>query len=160
VGNAVLVSTSLGLETRRIDVKHEADSCTISEAWTSLDMKPDFNDFVEHEGFVYGFDGSIFACVDLKTGKRQWKKGRYGNGQVLMLADSGQLLVVSEKGELILIEADPSALKEIARIPAIEGKTWNHPVLSGHRVYLRNAEEAACFELPATPASTEPPQTL
>ena len=70
-------------------------------------MKPDFNDFVEHQGMLYGFDGAIFACVDMATGKRQWMKGRYGNGQVLLLCDAGQMLITSEAGELVLLKADP-----------------------------------------------------
>ncbi len=146
-GNAVLVSTSLGVGTRQLTVKHEANVWNVTEDWTSLDMKPDYNDFVEYQGHIYGFDGNIFACVSLETGKRQWKKGRYGNGQVLLLPDAGQMLVISETGELVLLKADPDKHVEIAKIPAIEGKTWNHPVLIGNRLYLRNGEEAACYEL-------------
>ena len=152
-GDAVLVSTSLGLGTRRLAVKHEAESWSVTEDWTSLDMKPDFNDFVEYEGNVYGFDGNIFACMDLTSGKRRWKKGRYGNGQVLLLTDAGQLLLVSEQGDLVLLKADPAKLIEVARMPAIEGKTWNHPVLVGNRLYLRNGAESACFELAVSSAN-------
>jgi outer membrane protein assembly factor BamB len=110
-------------------------------------MKPDFNDFVEYQGNLYGFDGSIFGSVSMATGKRHWKKGRYGNGQVLLLSDSGQLLLTSETGELALLRADPKSLVELAKFPAIEGKTWNHSVLVGNRIYIRNAEQAACYEL-------------
>jgi outer membrane protein assembly factor BamB len=110
-------------------------------------MKPDFNDFVEYQGFVYGFDGNIFSCVDAATGKRVWKKGRYGNGQVLLLPDAGQLLVVSEAGELVLVKADQDKHVELGKIQALAGKTWNHPVLINNRLYLRNAEESACYEL-------------
>jgi hypothetical protein len=55
--------------------------------------------------------------------------------------------VISETGELILVQADPKQLVEVAKIQAIEGKTWNHPVLIGNQLYLRNGEEAACYEL-------------
>lgn len=146
-GNSVLLATSLGLGTRRITVNHSADKWETKEEWTSKDIKPDFNDFVEHREHVYGFDGNIFACVSLSDGKRAWKRGRYGNGQVLLLSDSGQLLIISESGELVLVRADPKQLIEVGKIPAIQGKTWNHPVLIGNRVYLRNGEEVACYEL-------------
>ena len=111
-------------------------------------MKPGFNDYVVWDGFLYGYDGSFFGCLDLETGKKRWKKGRYGNGQVLLLSQSGQLLIVTESGELVLVLADPSDLKELGRIQALEGKTWNHPIVANGRLYLRNAEEMACFELP------------
>lgn len=147
MGDSVLIGTSLGVGTRRINVVHEGESWKISEVWTTKDLKPDFNDFVEYEGYVYGFDGNIFSCVDSATGKRKWKKGRYGNGQVLLLSDAGQLLVISETGELVLVKADPDKHIELGKIQALTGKTWNHPVLVGNHLYLRNAEEAACFEL-------------
>ncbi len=109
---------------------------------------PDFNDSVAHAGYLYGFDKNIFACMDIATGKRKWKRGRYGNGQVLLLPDADQLLVISESGELVLVRATPEKLVELARFRVFEGRTWNHPVLVGNRLYVRNGEEAACFEVP------------
>ena len=148
LGNSVLLANSLGDGTKRLLIAHEGEKWTVTEEWSSRNMKPDFNDFVEHKGMLYGFDGNILACVDLATGQRLWKKGRYGNGQVLLLCDGGQLLVTSEAGELVLLKADPKSMIEVARIQAIEGKTWNHSVVVGHRIYIRNAEQAACYELP------------
>lgn len=148
LGNSILLGTSLGAGTRRISVRLDGEQWKIDEDWTSRDMKPDFNDFVEHQGYLYGFDGNIFACIDVKTGKRMWKKGRYGSGQVLMLCDANQLLVTSEAGEIVLLDANPKEITEVARVQAIQGKTWNHPVLLGNKLFVRNAEEAACFELP------------
>lgn len=159
LGDSVLIGTSLGVGTRRIDVAHEGESWKISEAWTAKDMKPDFNDFVEYEGYVYGFDGNIFSCVDCATGKRKWKKGRYGNGQVLLLPDAGQLLVISETGELVLVKADPDKHIELGKVQALTGKTWNHPVVIGNRLYLRNAEEAACYELVLEPTAEQSAST-
>ena len=101
-----------------------------------------------HKGHAFGFDGSILACIDLADGKRKWKGGRYGNGQLVLLADQGLLLVVSEKGELALVAATPDQFTELARLPAIEGKNWNHPVLVGDILLLRNGEEMAAFRLP------------
>jgi len=83
----------------------------------------------------------------LKDGSQKWKGGRYGKGQVLLLADSDLLIVVSEKGELVLLRASPDAFDELAKINAMEGKTWNHPVVVGDRLYIRNAEEAICYQL-------------
>jgi hypothetical protein len=132
---------------RCIEVGHAKDNWTTHERWTSTGIKPYFNDFVVHKGHAYGFDGSLLACINLADGKRKWKGGRYGHGQVIVLADEDLLIVLSEKGELALIEAKPDQFKELAKIPAIEGKTWNHPVLAGNVLLARNGEEMAAFRL-------------
>jgi hypothetical protein len=113
-------------------------------------MKPDFNDLIIHKGYAYGFDNAIFACIDLQNGKRKWKGGRYAKGQALLLADSDLILVVSETGEIVLIRANSEKLQELGKLKALDGKTWNHPVIVGDRLYLRNSEEAVCYQLPST----------
>lgn len=147
-GDSVLVSGSLDEGMVKISVTQSDDQWEVTETWATRSMKPAYNDFVVHEGEVYGFDASIFASMNLESGDRNWKRGRYGNGQVLLLDESGQLLLISEKGELVLLKASPDKMMELAKFPAIEGKTWNHPVLINNRVYLRNGEEAACYSLP------------
>jgi outer membrane protein assembly factor BamB len=160
----ILLGTGMGTGTRRLEVMADKGDVKFEERWTSLDMKPDFNDYVAYNGFLYGLDHNILCCVDLATGKKKWKNGRYGNGQILLLPDAGQLLVLSESGELVLIRANPDKLEELARQKVLDGKTWNHPVLVGNRLFVRNAEEAACFELPVAgqrssgPAKSPPHQ--
>jgi hypothetical protein len=85
----------------------------------------------------------------LQTGKRRWKDGRYGSGQVLLLSDQALLLVVTDKGQVVLVAADPNEHRELGRFQAITGKTWNHPVIAHSRLYVRNAEEIACYEVAA-----------
>ena len=108
-------------------------------------MKSKFNNVAHRDGFIYGLDDGILACLDLATGQRRWKGGRYGHGQMLLVNDL--LLVITEKGNVALVEATPDAFKEIASVPAIEGRTWNNPALAGPYLLVRNSEEAACLKL-------------
>ena len=141
------VDASGGIGTRRIAVAQGPKGWTTEERWTSIRLKPYFNDFVVHDGHAFGFDGNILACIDVEDGKRKWKGGRYGNGQLLLLPDQDLLLVLSEQGELALVRAVPDQFTELARFPAIEGKTWNHPVLIEDLLLVRNGEEMAAFRL-------------
>ena len=100
-----------------------------------------------HKGHAYGFDGTILSAINLETGERVWKGGRYGAGQMLLLPQQDLLLVVSEEGDLVLVAASPDQHREIAKFKAIEGKTWNHPVLVGDVLLVRNGEEMAAFRL-------------
>ena len=143
----LLISGGEGAGIRRVGVTRGAGGWTVEERWASIGLKPYFNDFVIYDGHAFGFDGFILACIDLKDGKRKWKGGRYGNGQLLLLRDQGLLLVVSEEGELALVRAAADRYTELARFPALEGKTWNHPVLLGDRLFVRNGNEMVAFRL-------------
>lgn len=148
-GGGVLIGTGFGQGVRRIAVEYGSDGWQIEERWTSRGLKPYYNDFVVNRSHVYGFDGRILACLDLETGERAWKGGRYGNGQLVLLNDQDLLLVLSERGEVALVAARPDGwFSELARMPAIEGKTWNHPVIADGVLYVRNGEEMAAFRLP------------
>jgi len=84
----------------------------------------------------------------MKTGDRLWQGERYG-GLLLLFPDMDMLLILSEKGAVILVPAVPEGFTETARFQALTGKTWNHPVVAGGKLFVRNSEEAACYELPA-----------
>ena len=146
--DTVLLPTGMNMGTRALRLKKSNGLYTAEELWTSRQLKPDFVDLVSFRGYAYGNDGGILTCIDLKTGERKWKGGRYGKGQILLLENSGLLLVLSEQGQVVLVAADPGDHRELASFQALEGKTWNHPVLVGDRLYVRNSQEAATYRIP------------
>ena len=143
----VLLHEGEGNSMRRIAVAHGPGGWTVEERWTSDGLNPYFNDFVVNDDHAFGFAGSSIACIDLKDGNLKWKGGRYGHGQLVLLPDQDLLLVLSEEGELALVRATPDQFTEFGRFPAIKGKTWNHPVLVGDVLLVRNGEEMAAFRL-------------
>ena len=147
-GDRVAIGATFGMGTRVFNVAKSGDSFATNELATHLAFKPYFSDAVVVGDVAYGFDGAIFCCFDFKTGKKLWRGGSYGAGQVLLLADQNLLLVVSEKdGSVVLIPADPKGHKEIAKFKALTGKTWNHPVVAHGKLIVRNGEEIACFDV-------------
>ncbi len=145
-GREVLISAGDRNGMIRFSVRHGSEGWKVEERWKSTRLRPDFNDFVVHKGYAFGFNGPNLMCIDIEDGKRKWKGGRYG-GQLILLADQDLLLVLSEQGELVLIEAAPDQFTELARLPGIEGKTWNHPVLVGDILLVRNGREVVAFRL-------------
>jgi outer membrane protein assembly factor BamB len=113
--------------------------------WENRRMKNKFTTSVLHGAYLYGLDESILACIDAATGDLKWKGGRYGYGQVLLAGD--HLIVLTEDGELVLVRATPDRHEEIARFQAIEGKTWNHPIITSGRLLVRNVREMAAFDI-------------
>jgi outer membrane protein assembly factor BamB len=130
------------------EVKQDAGEWHIEQVWVSNRIRPGFNDFVADKEKIFGLDDGILCALDLETGERLWKKGRYGHGQLLMLPDQDLLLVQGARGDVLLIDVSGEQSAEGGKFSAIEGKTWNHPALVGQRLYVRNGEEIACYELP------------
>jgi outer membrane protein assembly factor BamB len=109
-------------------------------------MKTKFTTAVLYEGFAYGLDDGILACLDVTTGKQIWKGGRYQHGQILLVGDL--LIVQAEEGDVVLVKPDPRKLIELGKIAALSSKTWNNPALAGRMLLVRNDREAVCYELP------------
>ncbi len=118
------------------------------ELWQdSRVMRTKFTNVAIRDGYVYGLSDGILESIELATGERMWKGGRYKHGQVLLVGDL--LLVLSESGELFLVEATPERPNSVlASFQALDGKTWNTFALYGSRLLVRNGQEAACYELP------------
>lgn len=143
----ILLGTPMNVGTRAIRITKANGELTAEELWTTRNLKPDFSDLVIHKGYIYGNDAGFLTCLDLKTGARQWKGGRYGKGQVLLLENSDLLLVAAENGMVHMVRAEPEEFIELGSFQALEGKTWNHPVVARDTLYVRNSQEAAAFRL-------------
>ena len=128
-----------------IELSRANERFIVETVWSNNRMKNKFSSSVLHEGYIYGLDGAILACIDAATGELQWKGGRYGYGQ-LLLAD-GHLVVLTERGDLVLVRATPAGHEEVASSGAIEGKTWNVPALADGQLLVRNARQMAAFDL-------------
>ena len=141
----LFLSASYGHGATVIELHGSGDGLTVETVWRNKRMKNRFASSVLHDGFVYGLDNSILACVDADTGELRWKGGRYGYGQVLLAGD--HLVVLTERGELALVRATPDTHDEVARFSAIDGKTWNVPAIADGLLLVRNAREMAGFDL-------------
>ena len=142
----VLLSAGFGVGCVLLQIKDTAGEWSAVELWKNLKLKTQFSTGVVRDQFVYGLDEGVLACLDLATGERRWKDGRYGYGQILLIDDL--LLVQTEPGPVALVEAKPSEFHELARLGALSSKTWNNPALAGEFLLVRNDQEAVCYQLP------------
>ena len=144
--NQILLSLGYGNGSKLIQVNQSGESFSASELWYSRFMKAKFTNLISHQGHIYGLDDGIFACIDQKDGRRKWKDGRFGHGQILLRGN--HILVMAENGEMILLEVSPDKQVELSRFAALDSKTWNPPTLAGEYLLVRNHREAACYKLP------------
>ncbi len=144
-GNRFFISAGYGHGSALVEVKTREDGFAVRTVWKNTRMKNKFNSSVFHQGYVYGLDEGILACLDVETGELKWKSGRFGYGQLLLAG--GHLVVLSERGEVALVEVTPDAYRERGRFAAIRGKTWNYPAMAAGRMLVRNTREMACFDI-------------
>lgn len=141
----VFVSSGYGHGGALLDVSESSGRFSVRQVWSNLNMKNKFNPAVLADGVIYGLDEGILAAVDVRSGERLWKQGRYRFGQLLYA--SGHLIVVSEDGDLALVEASPDRYRELARFESIPGKTWNVPAIADGILLVRNQEEMVAYDL-------------
>jgi outer membrane protein assembly factor BamB len=143
----LLVSSGYGVGSELLQIQRDAAGAfTASRIWKSTRLKAKFANLVYRDGFIYGLDDGIMACLDASNGEQKWKAGRYGHGQEILVGDV--LLVTAESGEIMLLEPKPQQPHELACFPALKGKAWNPPALAGQYLLVRNDKEAACYRLP------------
>jgi len=145
-GNRLFISKGYGVGAAVFAINHSDAGWLIEPVWQQANLlKTKFTNVAIHAGHAYGLSDGILECVRLTDGKRAWKRGRYGQGQVLLVGET--LLVQAESGEVVAVPATPERPTELGRLDAIEGQTWNNLCLAGNLLLVRNAEEAACYEL-------------
>jgi outer membrane protein assembly factor BamB len=146
-GDRVFLSAGYGKGAAVFEVTRAGETFQVRPIWENTRMKNKFTSSLLHEGYIYGLDEAILACLDARTGEVKWKAGRYGYGQVMLAGY--HLIVLTEGGEVVLVRATPERHMELARFQAIEGKTWNHPVIANGRLLVRNLQEMAAFDIRA-----------
>lgn len=143
--NRLFVTTGYGVGCKLYELVESEDGLDAEIIYETPRMKAKFTQVVLHEGYLYGLDDGVLVCLDPTNGERMWKRGRYGHGQILLAGDA--LIVQTEDGDVILVDPNPEKLVERGRIPALDSKTWNNPVLAGSLLIVRNDREAVCYEV-------------
>ena len=143
----VFYSSGFGTGATVVELTRDGSTINARQVWRNIRMKNRQSTSVLHDGYIYGLDEGILACVDASTGDLKWKGGRYGHGQLLLAGD--HLVITTEDGELVLVKAAPDKLQETARVSAIEGETWNVPAIADGILLMRNTRQMAAFDLRA-----------
>ncbi len=117
-------------------------------AYTNREMKNHHGGMVVLDGHVYGFDEGVMKCLDLKTGTTVWQNRSVGKGSVTY-AD-GHLYLRSENGPVALCMATTKGYEEKGRFEPKNRSNrpaWSHPVVCGGRLYLRDMDSLAVYDV-------------
>ena len=133
------------------------DKTGIQLLWKNTAISSQQSDPVIIDGFVYGYSGMSnqnkgdFVCLELVTGKEQWRTNEIGWGTVLYV--DGHLLCMDIKGNLYLVKPDPSRFIKVTAMPSalgdIRNTAWTIPVVANGTLYLRYMQRLVAYELTA-----------
>jgi len=145
-GNGIVfVAAGYGVGCKAFNVGLAGAQVRFQEAYASTQFQIHHGGMVLVGEHVYGCgDQGTLRCVELATGKPTWTDRCVGKGSIAF-AD-GHLYCRGENGTVALVEANPTAFKEVGRFtpPVTTGnKCWSHPIVSGGKLYLR--EQDALF---------------
>ena len=148
----IFISAGYGKGCALLKITDQNGTLNANQIWFNKELKNKFTSSVLHKGHLYGLDdaggenAAYLTCIEAMTGQLKWRGDEnYGHGQVL-LAD-GHLIIQCENGDLALARAKPDAHELIARIPSLDGRTWNNPALTDGRLFVRHESAMACYNL-------------
>lgn len=143
--NRVFISSGYGKGAALFEVAGNGGKFASKTIWENNNMKNKFQSSVLLNGYIYGLDEGILSCIDVNTGERKWKSGRYGYGQLVLA--NGHLIIIAEDGRLVLVRATPEKHEELTQIQALQGRSWNVPTIANGKLLIRNGSDMACFNL-------------
>lgn len=152
--DVVYCSAGYGVGGGACKITREGDRFVATEMWKiggDTKVANHWSTPVYLDGHLYGmfsfkaYGRGPLKCVEVKTGEVKWEEGGFGAGNVI-LADR-HLVALTDDGQVVIVEATPSAYKELARAKVLTGKCWTTPALSGGRLYVRSTQEGACVDV-------------
>jgi outer membrane protein assembly factor BamB len=141
----VFISSGYGVGAAVLRIQGTNGSLNVEPVWKSRVMKNHWASSIHHQGYIYGFDDAILACIDANTGEQKWQQRGFNKGS-LIFAD-GHLIILGERGNLALVEATPAGYKEKSSAEVLRGKCWTMPTLAGGKLYVRNQSEMLCLDM-------------
>lgn len=147
IGNTVFSSSDYGTGAELVELTSRGNSTSSRLVYHTRDMKNHHGGMVHLDGYVYGSNADILACVNLKTGRPAWRE-RSMKGAIVY-AD-GKILFRHENGTVVWLKANPRSYQELGRFSQPDRSrrpAWAHPVILDGTLYLRDMDNLLTYSL-------------
>lgn len=152
-GDIVYCSAGYGVGGGAFKISKDGAAFKATQMWQTPGDKLVANHWstpVVKDGHLYGmfsfkkYGVGPLKCVEIATGSVKWEQPNFGAGNVTLVGD--KLIALADNGEVVVVEATPSAYKEVCRTKAVAGKCWSTPAFSDGKIYVRSTKEGACLD--------------
>ena len=147
IDNKVFYSSAYEAGSALLALTAQGGEVKAREVYFTREMQNHHGGVLLVNGYLYGFNNSVLACLEFATGKAMWRNRSVGKGS-LTYAD-GNLYILSEENVVGLAEATPTAYREKGRFRiADQGlPSWAHPVVADGRLYIRNQKNLTAYDI-------------
>jgi len=147
--NKVFYTSAYGTGAALLGLTAQGGEIKAQEIYFTREMQNHHGGVVLVDGYLYGFNNSILSCLKFSTGETMWRNRSVGKGSLTYA--EGHLYLLGEDNVVGLAEAAPGAYKETGRFKIADKglPSWAHPVVSGGRLYIRNQDTLAAYDVRA-----------
>jgi outer membrane protein assembly factor BamB len=138
VGEDGVFTSTYGGNTRLLRIASEGGKYQTADAW-ALRYEGNMTTPVVVGGHAYflGKDQRVI-CVDLKTGKENWRSDDRFGQYWSMVANGDRVLALDQRGTLVLFRANPKEFELLDQRKVADGETWAHVAVCGGEVFVRD----------------------
>jgi outer membrane protein assembly factor BamB len=147
--NKVFYTSAYGTGAALFGLTAQGGEIKAQQIYFTREMQNHHGGVVLVDGYLYGFNNSILSCLKFSTGETMWRNRSVGKGSLTYA--EGHLYLLGEDNVVGLAEAVPGAYRETGRFKIADKglPSWAHPVVSGGRLYIRNQDTLAAYDVRA-----------
>jgi outer membrane protein assembly factor BamB len=148
-GNILIVASAYGSGARALKLERRDGKTAVRELWMNRRFRVHHGNMLRIGEYVYGSSGdfgpALLSAVHVPTGRLVWQDRHFPKANLLYAA--GKVIVLDEDGRLALATLGPEGLKVHSEAEILTKLAWTVPTLVGSRLYVRDRQTIAAFDL-------------
>jgi outer membrane protein assembly factor BamB len=148
-GNTVVISGQ-GKPLQAYTISNKGGKWAADLAWENPELSMSFSNGVLVGDAVFSMsplNSGQFFWADVKTGKTLWTSAPRQAGNAAITRSGDLLFVLKDDGQLMIGRANPAGFEPMKTYTVATSATWAPPVISGNRIFVKDAETLALWTL-------------
>jgi outer membrane protein assembly factor BamB len=148
VNGTTVIFTAQNRGITAVKIEKQGDAFTTKQLWKNATTAAQYNTPVIKDNLLYGLsDKATFFCLKADTGEAVWTDttGRGGNfGEIV---DAGGVMLALCNNSRLVAFKPGEKYEELASIKVAATATDTYPIVSGNKVYVRDANSVTLLTI-------------
>jgi len=142
VTGQTMIYAGQGRGTSAVKFSKDGNKFKAEALWTNPDNTVQYNTPVLKNGQLFSLSSqNDLVCMNARNGKTAWTNPTDGERGYGSIVDAGPVLIaLNAKSTLTVFEPSAEAYKELASYTVSESKIHAYPVVSGKRIFVKDAD--------------------